>query len=128
MRFTAATAGSYTATLERLPPGRYRVTARAAKNGASLGRTGAEFAVDRWSLEEARALPDSGTLAAIAQATGGRTGDAGGAAAWSRTLGAHTAARGRLASVRLWESPYVFAVIVAVLSLEWIWRRRRGLP
>jgi len=37
-------------------------------------------------------------------------------------------ARTRTESTRLWESPWVFAVVVGLLSLEWAWRRRRGLP
>ena len=128
IRFNAGAAGSYTAALDGLTPGRYRVSARAAKAGKSLGRATAEFAVDRWSLEEARALPDSAALAAIAQATGGRAGDARDAAAWARGLNSRGAVHGRITSVRLWESPYLFAVIIGLLSLEWIWRRRRGLP
>jgi len=126
--FTAGAAGSYTAALDGFAPGRYRMNATATKAGRTLGRSGAEFAVDRWSLEEARALPDSATLAAVAQATGGRAGRAGDVAAWSRGLHANSAVRVRSTAVRLWESPWVFAAIVGVLSLEWIWRRRRGLP
>lgn len=128
VQFVPGAAGSYTASLERLPPGRYRVGAIAARGGRVLGRANAEFAVDRWSLEEARALPDSATLASMADATGGRSGDARDVVAWARGLRAQGAVRGRSTSLRLWESPYVFAAIVAVLSLEWIWRRRRGLP
>jgi hypothetical protein len=37
-------------------------------------------------------------------------------------------ALGRGRTQRLWESPWVFATILAALSLEWGWRRRRGLP
>jgi len=128
VRFVAGAAGSYTAALDGLAPGRYRVAATASRAGRSLGRSSAEFAVDRWSLEEARALPDSATLAAVAQATGGRMGHATDLAAWSRGLRAAGAVRTRSTAVRLWESPYVFAAIVGLLSLEWIWRRRRGLP
>ena len=32
--------------------------------------------------------------------------------------------RGRSTSLRLWESPLLFAAIVGLLSVEWIWRRR----
>jgi hypothetical protein len=126
--FTPGASGSYLVALEQLPPGRYRVAAAASRGGHALGRASAEFAIDRWSLEEARALPDSGTLAAIAQATGGREGDARDVATWARGLRSRGVVRGRSVSVRLWESPYVFACIVAMLSMEWIWRRRRGLP
>ena len=128
VHFRAGAAGSYTASLDGLSPGRYRVGAVATRGGRPLGRAAAEFAVDRWSLEEARALPDSTALAAIAQATGGRSGDARDADTWARGLGTRGAVHGRSTSVRLWESPYLFAAIIGMLSVEWIWRRRRGLP
>jgi hypothetical protein len=126
--FTPGAAGSYVATLDDLPAGRYRVSARAAKGGREVGRATSEFAVDRWSLEEARSDPDSTTLRAMATAAGGRFTDAAHVGAWARALPARGLARARGQSVRLWESPWIFAVIVGVLSVEWVWRRRRGLP
>jgi hypothetical protein len=104
------------------------VSATATRGGRTLGRATSELAVDRWSLEESRALPDSGTLAAVAQASGGRAGDVPGVATWMRSLGTRGLVRARTTSTRLWESPYLFAIIVGALSLEWWWRRRRGLP
>jgi hypothetical protein len=128
VRFEPGAAGSYVATLDDLPPGRYRVSARGSLGGREMGRAGSEFAVDRWSLEEARTQPDSVTLAAIAQASGGRVASASRVARWARTLPTRALAIGRSESLRLWESPWVFAVVVGALSLEWLWRRRRGLP
>jgi hypothetical protein len=130
--FEPRAAGSYEAVLENPPPGRYRASVRAvasAQPGAGeLGRAGTEFAVDRWSLEQARTLPDSSTLAAVAQASGGGVSGAAGASRWARGLRTRALARTRVESVRLWESPWVFAVVVGALSLEWAWRRKRGLP
>jgi hypothetical protein len=111
-----------------LPPGRYRLNARALRGGREAGRAVTEFAVDRWSLELARSLPDSATLAAVAGATGGRITDAAHVERWARMLPARALAGSRLESLRLWESPWIFALVVALLSLEWFWRRRRGLP
>jgi len=128
VRFEPGAAGSYVATLEDLPPGRYRVSARAALGGRELGRAASEFAVDRWSLEEARTQPDSVTMAAIAQATGGRVASAAHVGRWARSLPTRVLALGRSESLRLWESPWVFAMVVGALSVEWLWRRRRGLP
>ena len=128
VRFEPGAAGSYVATLDDLPPGRYRVSARAALGGREVGRAGSEFAVDRWSLEEARTQPDSVTLAAVAAATGGRVAAAAHVGRWARSLPTRTLALGRSESLRLWESPWVFAVVVGALSVEWLWRRRRGLP
>jgi hypothetical protein len=128
VRFDARAAGSYEAVLEDLPPARYRLSARALSGGRELGRASTEFAVDRWSLELARSLPDSAALAALARATGGRVTDAAQVERWARTLPVRALARGRVESRRLWESPWAFALVVGLLSVEWFWRRRRGLP
>jgi hypothetical protein len=103
------------------------VSARATLRGRELGRARSEFVVDRWTLEALRAQPDSATMAAIATASGGRMGLARDAARWARSLDASTLVRHRTASTRLWESPWLFALVVGMLSVEWAWRRRRGL-
>mgnify|MGYP001576503924 CR=1 FL=1 len=126
--FEPRAAGSYVADLEELPAGRYGVSARATRGGAELGRSATEFAVDRWSLELARVEPDSAALAAMAAASGGRMTRADQVARWARGLPTRSLARGRTESLRLWESPWLFALVVGLLSLEWAWRRRRGLP
>jgi len=126
--FEPRSAGSYVATLDGLAPGRYRVNARASRGGAALGRSRTEFAVDRWSLEDARTLPDSAAMAAMAAASGGAFVKAADADRWARTIGTRALARGRVESLRLWESPWTFAIVVGALGLEWAWRRRRGLP
>jgi hypothetical protein len=128
VRFEPSSAGIYVATLEGLAPGRYRVSARATREGRELGRANSEFGVDRWSLEEARTQPDSATLAAMAQASGGSVGPARSAGSWARALPTRSLARVRTESVRLWESPWMFAMVVGALCVEWAWRRRRGLP
>jgi len=128
VRFAPRAAGSYEAVLEGLPAARYRLRARATRAGRELGRAGTEFAVDRWSLESARALPDSAALAAVASATGGRVTGAAQVDQWARALPTRALARGRSESFRLGESPWVFALIVGLLGIEWFWRRRRGLP
>lgn len=126
--FEPREAGAYVAALDDLQAGRWTVTARAARGGTEAGRARAEFAVDRWSLEESRTLPDSATMAAMVAAGGGRVTRAGGAGAWARALEPRALAVAARESRRLWESPWVFALVVGALSLEWAWRRRRGLP
>ena len=126
--FESRARGSYEAVLDDPPPGRCRLSARAVRGGRELGRATTDFAVDRWSLELAHSLPDSAALAAVARATGGRVTDAAQVDRWARTLPTRALARGRVESRRLWESPWVFALVVGLLSVEWFWRRRRGLP
>jgi len=126
--FTPGGPGAYTAIFASPGPGRWQVTVRATREGRELGRARGEFAVDRWTLEALRPQPDSAAMAAIAEASGGRTGKASAAGAWARSLDTRSLVRNRTASARLWESPWFFAMVVAMLSVEWGWRRRRGLP
>ncbi len=125
--FAAGGAGSYNVSLPSPGPGRWQVSVRATLDGREVGRARNEFVVDRWTLEALRPQPDSATMAAIAGASGGRSGRADEAAAWARALDPHALVRPQRVSTRLWESPWLFAAIVALLSLEWMWRRRRGL-
>ncbi|MCC6349352.1 MAG: hypothetical protein IT347_07165 [Candidatus Eisenbacteria bacterium] len=126
--FEPGEAGSYTASLDALPPGRWQVSVQAVGGGRTRASATTAFAVDRWSLEALRSEPDSSTLGAIARASGGKAGDAGHADAWARGLSTRALTRRRAASTRLWESPWLFAALVAVLGTEWALRRRRGLP
>ena len=128
LEFTPREAGSYAVSLSALEPGRWQVSARATRAGRELGVARSEFAVDTWSLEALRAEPDSATLAAVASGTGGSLHAAGSAAQWARALDLRALVRPRTSSTRLWESPWLFAVIIGLLSIEWAWRRRRGLP
>jgi hypothetical protein len=121
-------AGSYQATLEDLAPGRYRVSVRAERAGRELGRASTELAVDRWSLEEARVAPDSASLEQLAAASGGRATSDSRIERWARSMPTRALAQGHSQTRRLWESPWVFAFIIGALSIEWSWRRRRGLP
>ena len=126
--FTPGGPGAYTSNFPSPGPGRWQVSVRATKDGRELGRARSEFAVDRWTLEALRPQPDSAAMAAIAAASGGKFGRASDAAAWARGLDTRQLVRNRTASARLWESPWLFALVVGMLSAEWAWRRRRGLP
>ena len=127
LTFEPREAGTYVATLSGLAPGRYRVLVRARGAGRTGLEASSEFAVDRWSLEDARAETDSAALTAISRASGGVALAAG---ELSHLPGAVQASltRGPLVTARLWESPWVMALVIAALATEWVWRRRRGLP
>jgi hypothetical protein len=127
LEFEPREAGTYVATLGGLAPGRYRVAVRARGAGRGERQAETEFAVDRWSLEDSRAETDSAALAAIARSSGGV---ALAAADLSHLPGSvqSSLTRGPLVTARLWESPWVLALVVAALAAEWVWRRRRGLP
>ena len=125
--FAPRGSGGYEATLAAPQPGRWQVQVRAMHKGRDLARARSEFAVDTWSLEALRTEPDSAALALVADASGGRHVQARDAAGWARSLETRSLTRRRTSSTRLWESPWIFAIVVGMLATEWIWRRRRGL-
>ncbi len=119
--------GAYGAPLSGLPPGRYTVSANAQVDGRAAGSASATFWVDAQSAEWQDVAPDPGLLAAVAAASGGasvKPGEEGGIPA---SLTAARPRAGRERAVRLWESPFAFAMIASLLSAEWWFRRRRGL-
>ena len=128
VRFMAGSAGSYGLELGDLPPGRYQVQAFAPLGGR---RSGARRVSSRWidgAWRRAARCRTARRFAALTSATGGRLIRADDVTRWSRELEVRSLGRGRTESVRLWESPWMFAVVVGALEPQWAWRRRRGLP
>lgn len=119
--------GAYGMTLAGLPPGRYTATASAEAAGRAAGQASATFWVDAQSAEWQDVAPDPGLLAAVAEAAGGKALRPGREADVPASITAARPRAGRERTVRLWESPFVFAAIASLLSAEWWFRRRRGL-
>ena len=119
--------GGYGASLEGLPPGRYEASATATLRGRVVGSARATFWVDPQSAEWQDTAPDPGLLAAVARASGGVTVERGKEGAIAPALAAARPRTGRERALRLWESPFVFALATALLTTEWWMRRRRGL-
>jgi hypothetical protein len=119
--------GGYGAALEGLPPGRYEASATATLRGRVVGSARATVWVDPQSAEWQDTAPDPGLLAAVARASGGVAVERGREGSIAPALAAARPRAGRERAVRLWESPYVFALATALLTTEWWVRRRRGL-
>jgi len=119
--------GRYTAALNLEQPGLYRVHAEARRGPASLG------AADRWMYvggadrEFADPRLNEGFLRRVARNSGGRyvrAAEASKIPAWLQASVPQNAAPERR---DLWHQPWAFAIVVALLSAEWILRRRWGL-
>jgi hypothetical protein len=126
LRLSGQGGGSYAASWPPLAPGRYRVQATA--HGRVNATASAEFVVDAWSPEYETVDPDRSTLQRMAEASGGQVADAAHVGGLARHVARRAAAAGRVRERRLWEDPLVYAVVVGLLSSEWLLRRRRGLP
>ena len=127
LRRVDATSGRFTAAVRLDQPGLYRIRAAARRGSTTLG------AADRWMYvggadrEFADPRLNEGFLRRVARASGGRyvrAAEASRVASWLQATAPQNAAPERR---DLWHEPWAFALVVALVSGEWILRRRWGL-
>jgi uncharacterized membrane protein len=127
LRHADPASGRFTAAVAADQPGLYRVHAEARRGTTPLG------SADRWMFvggadrEFADPRLNEGFLRRVSRNTGGRyvrASDASRIPAWLEATVPQNAAPERR---DLWHEPWAFAVIVILLSAEWILRRRWGL-
>ncbi len=123
--------GRYVADLGVRPPGSYTFTAQATRGGQRLGDDRGTFGVGRLAAEFREPGADPALMRQIALRSGG-------AVVGLDTLGAFVAGlreSGALADrplVREDETPllefvWLLAVALALLTVEWVWRKRIGM-
>jgi hypothetical protein len=127
LRHAVPSSGRYTAALAPEQAGLYRIHADARRGTTALG------AADRWMFvggadrEFADPRLNEGFLRRVARNSGGRyvrAAEASRVPAWLQAAVPQNAAPERR---DLWHEPWAFALIVLLLSAEWILRRRWGL-
>ncbi len=127
MRRSDRAPGQYVARVRVEGPGAYRVDADARRGDARLGRALQWLYVGGVDREFADPRLNEPWLRRVARASGGRyvrAADASRIAGWLQEATPQQAAPERR---DLWHEPWAFAVIVALLSGEWVLRRRWGL-
>jgi uncharacterized membrane protein len=119
--------GRYDATVRVDRPGMYRVGVDVQRGGALLGRAVRWLYVGGVDREFADPRLNEPWLRRVARQSGGRyvrPADVSRVVGWlQETVPQQVAPERR----DLWHEPWAFAVIVALLSAEWILRRRWGL-
>jgi uncharacterized membrane protein len=127
LRRADAVSGRFTAAVRPDQAGLYRVRAEARRGSAVLGTADRWFLVGGADREFADPRLNEGFLRRLARASGGRyvrASEAGRIGSWLRTAAPQNAAPEQR---DLWHTPWTLAFIVAVLSAEWVLRRRWGL-
>lgn len=126
-RGTPGAAGRFAAAIASDRPGLYRIRAEAKRGGVSLG------SADRWMYvggadrEFSEPHLNEPLLRRMARASGGRYAraeEASRVATWLREAATQPAAPEQR---DLWQEPWAFALVVGLLSAEWILRRTWGL-
>ncbi len=120
-------AGSFEKSLGSLPPGRFHFTATAVRREEMLGEDSGEFTVSEFSAEFLETERNDPLLASIAAAGGGRMIDAGELDRWDGDLGLQMRSVSSRREREIWNSPFFFFALIALLSTEWLFRKRRGL-
>jgi uncharacterized membrane protein len=127
MRRSDRVAGQYEARVRVDAPGAYRVDADARRGEDRLGRAVRWLNVGGLDREFADPRLNEPWLRRVAGASGGRyvrAAEASRIVDWLQEATPQPAAPERR---DLWHEPWAFAVIVALLSAEWILRRQWGL-
>jgi hypothetical protein len=126
LRRDSGGAGRLLATLRPERAGLYRVQVEARDGARPLGSADRWFYVGGGDREFADPRLNEGFLRRVSEASGGRyvrADEAGDVAAW--LMSAVADPQPELSD--LWHRPWAFALVVALLSAEWILRRRWGL-
>jgi len=127
LRHADATSGRFTAAIRPEQTGLYRIHAEARRGAVSLG------AADRWMYvggadrEFADPRLNEGFLRRVARTSGGRYVRAAEASRVPTFLTSAIPQNAAPERRDLWHEPWAFALIVILLSAEWILRRRWGL-
>jgi hypothetical protein len=126
-RHDPGTAGRFLATLTLDQAGLYRVRAQARDGGRTLGDAERWLFVGGGSREFTEPRLNDAFLRRTARASGGEYVPASEAAGIPSLL--QTVALDRFDPERrdLWHEPWAFALVILLLSTEWVLRRRWGL-
>jgi uncharacterized membrane protein len=121
-------AGSYTATLLPAEEGVYSLDIAAESEGVSIGQQSRSLLVRSTRQEYYDAVLQRPFLEQLAETAGGFYYAPDAADALAANLQGRRSSTSIFTVDYLWDMPFLFGLIVALLSIEWVWRRRRGLP
>jgi uncharacterized membrane protein len=119
--------GLFETTFHPADPGVYRVTAEARRGTETLGSASASMLVGGADFEMTDPRLNAQLLQRVALASGGRVVSPDEVSTLTDALRARLPAAALAASRDLWNTTWSFLAIVALLSAEWISRRRWGL-
>ena len=107
--------------------GEYTVTATGTLNGESLGEQQTLFEVKPSYAEFSKAELNVALLKALAEGSGGKYYPLEEASQLVQQIPLVESATSTITDVDIWDMPLIFALLLAMLGLEWFLRKRVGL-
>ena len=126
--------GRFRARVGGLPEGDYelRLSESGGADGADSDAAGAVslpfYVTAGYETELADVSADESVLSRLAETSGGHVYRLEETAQLTERLRTLTEGRSRYVEQRLWDSPYLFVLVVACFAAEWAARKRVGLP
>jgi hypothetical protein len=120
-------AGSFAAIMGVDRPGLYRVHAEARRGATAIGAADRWFYVGGSDREFVDPRLNEGVLRRLARTSGGRYVVAAEASSVAQWLEAAVPQTGEPVARDLWHHPSAYVFLIALLSVEWVLRRRWGL-
>jgi len=114
--------GKYEKTINDLPAGEYHLSAAGAIQPELSVRVAPSAEAELANLNG-----DERLLRRLAESTGGTSIGPDQLPDLPAQLAAQSAEHPQIAELRLWDSPYLFAFVLACLALEWAMRKQAGL-
>jgi hypothetical protein len=126
-RSDGSTPGRVVATFRPPQNGLYRVEAEARREGSPLGTSERWFLVGGADRELADPRVNTAYLERLARGSGGDLLSTDDVASLADRLQVSTDQSAPPVFEDLWDRPWTFALVVGLLSIEWVLRRRWGL-
>ncbi len=123
VRLVASGDGTFTGSLP-LAPGVHRLRATLEKGGRVVGRDSVRVAVGAGGIEYEALAAEPATLERLASGSGGLSASLEAAGPVMERLERPDAARARRAEIDLFHNPYLFALLILALTVEWALRKR----
>ena len=120
--------GEYVAPFVPQEQGVYKVDVDAVKNGKTIGKHHISFLTRTPKKEYFNATLKKKYLQSLAETNGGFYYDAASYEKIPENLVTHKSSVSVYRKEYLWDMPILFLLALCLLSAEWIYRRRKGLP
>jgi uncharacterized membrane protein len=119
--------GAYSAAYKPQEEGIYEISTEAFRGNNSLGASKSNFQVAESMEEFHNAAMNSGLLKRLSSATGGRYYTPDNLRTLASDISFIDKGASRIEDKDLWDMPFLFLLLMGLISTEWILRKRKGL-